>query len=438
MNTRILTHNNQFVADQIRELWNSRPSSPATSSSTLISLEDQEVKGIFISQIPNSLAPPTDIFASNYSGATPDLSSLRNPLPEDDLNPNATPFIPKLAPKLPRKTWRLMRPSLGTELKPRMSKWLRNFNIGTRPPIVENELHSLIIVASEQWDPQPMAELAQEFCWRAAEAAPEELEAVVTFLLKLHTTFQGMKSREAADAFEWHIKECFMGTFFSVWDPVSAYAPFIFDLILILISREQKINPEAVSYNVPRSVRHIECATQLATVIGELYAKDFFDVKNVTDCLETLVSNFVSVEHADALATMIRHAGRVYWFSHPDGPVHLERFRTAFAVIANKLEGKMSVLNAPRSQEALFRVLEPIDRCCKDWSREMLAHQHFQMSKQPPRQPELPVIYQPNVGPPMRPQYAGFSPNQGYAPQPPPPPPPMQIMHHGFLQPGGW
>ncbi|KAF5382692.1 hypothetical protein D9615_003079 [Tricholomella constricta] len=366
----------QVGSEQIKGIWNSTPSSPATSSSTLV-LEDDEIKTFFENQKPNDIAPrdPPLVYGT---GATLDLS-LKNPLPEGELNPHAAPFIPMLAPK----SRRLVRPEVGATLKPLTSRWLRTFKLATRAPIQDKEFHSLIIVGAECWDPESIAKLAQEFCWRAAEASPEDLEAVIVFLLKLHSQFRTMKSQAIADSFEWHIKEFFLGTFLSVWDAN---------------------NPEGISYkSKPKpSLQYVESAIQLAGVIGELYARGFVEIKNISDCLETLVANFVSVEHADAIAAMVQHAGPSYWFSHPNGPVHLHRFGFAFTTVANKLQGEMSVLEKPRSKEELLVVLRTVDSLWREWSAEMVARMTMQLPKPPSRQ----------LG------STGYPANQGYAQSP--------------------
>ncbi|GLB38161.1 hypothetical protein LshimejAT787_0500260 [Lyophyllum shimeji] len=302
--------------------WASIASSPATSSSTLVS-DDEEMKSIFDAE--------------------------KNPLPETELNPHAAPFIPQLPPK----SRRLVRPTTGTMLRPRMPKWRRIFDLAIRAPIDEKDaqLHSLIIVGAESWDPEPMAELAQEFCWRFAEALPEDLDAVLHFMLRLHSQFTTMKSQEVGESFEWHLKEFILGTFISVWDA--------------------KNNPEALSYDFVPSPQYTKSAIQLAGVIGALYARRFFDSKNISDCLETLIANFVSVEHADALAALVHRAGPSYWFHHPDGPVHLHRFGTAFTTVAQKLRGEMSLLGLPRSNEEVHRLLRSVDTCCREWYAQM-------------------------------------------------------------------
>ncbi|KAF8059301.1 hypothetical protein FPV67DRAFT_1519709 [Lyophyllum atratum] len=252
-------------------------------------------------------------------------------------------------------------------LKPRMRKWLRTFGLATRAPIDPKEVYSMIIVGAEDWDPEPMAELAQEFCWRLAEALPEDLEAALAFLMKLHSQFRMMKSQEAGESFEWHLKEFILGTFISVWNANS--------------------NPEAVSYNFVPKPQYPKAAIQLAGVIGKLYARGFLDSKNVTDCLEALVANFVSVEHADAIAALVHSAGSSYWFNHPNGLPHLHRFGSAFTTVASKLRGEMSVLNQRRPDAELQNVLRSVDGCCMVWSAEMNAHMAAttQMQMSPPR-----------------------------------------------------
>ncbi|KAG5636087.1 hypothetical protein H0H81_009135 [Sphagnurus paluster] len=338
----------QHPADGI---WDSTaPSSPATSTSTL-ALGDDEIKTIFDAEKPNSISSHDPGFNfSVYSGATPDLSSLRIPLPAEELNPHAMPFVPKIPPK----SRCLVRPPPGPMTPPRISRWLRNFNIATKAPIVEDkEVHTLIVVCAEAWDPQPMAELAQEICWRVGEATPEDLEAVLVFMIRLYARFVDMKSQEIGDSYARHVREMLLGTFISAWDA--------------------KSNPEAISYTSKPSAVYVKSAVQLARVIGELYARGFVDYMAVTDSLETLVANFVAVEHADAIAAIVQSAGPSYWFNHPDGPAHLHRFTSALTIVAGKLRGEMSVLDTPRSEEQLDGVLSIVDHLCREWSAEMAA-----------------------------------------------------------------
>lgn len=170
------------------------PGSPTSSSSTL-ALEDEEIKNIFLVEKPDITLPST---------------------PEDALDPRAAPFVPQVP-----KSRRLLRPVAGKMLQPRISKWLRTFNRATTAPIGDVEVFSLIVVNAEAWMPEPMAELGQVFCWRAAEASLEDLEVTVTFAEILYLQFRKMKSQQVADWFVWYLKEFVVGTFISVWDVVS-------------------------------------------------------------------------------------------------------------------------------------------------------------------------------------------------------------------------
>lgn len=197
--------------------------SPTTSASTLTLVEDDissdKIRELFMAK-PNCLAIIT---AEHDVENTSDLPFFVSPLLTDDLNPLASPFVPKKAPppSLPPKSRRLLRPRTITQ--PRTFKWRRSFDEATRRLEEEKDVHSLIIIAAEAWEPEQLAELAQEFCWRFAEATQDDMEAILVFALRLHWQFKHMKSEKIADEFEWHLKEFILGTFISVWDAVSYF-----------------------------------------------------------------------------------------------------------------------------------------------------------------------------------------------------------------------
>ncbi|KAG6919635.1 hypothetical protein DXG01_003499 [Tephrocybe rancida] len=322
---------------ELYEVWHSVPSSPSPSNSTASSaftLEDNDIRQVFTEK-PNCL-PGALSDSSLYEGDCPDFSSLVRPIPEDDLNPHAAPFVPK---KPSPKSRRLLRPDPGTMLQPRITRWKRTFNLATRPPIEDNHNQTLIVVAAQAWTPEQIAELAQEFCWRFAEATADDIEAILTFMLRLYWQFKRMRSEEVANTFEWHLKEALLGTFISVWDANE--------------------NEEAISYD-RATPKFVASGLMLAVAIGQLFRRGFLDTKDIHNCLKTLMSNFLSVEHADAVAAMFHHIGPDYWYQHPDGPGHLREFQFAFGCIMQKLEGKMTVLNNPRTQEQLSLVMNKV------------------------------------------------------------------------------
>lgn len=112
-------------------------------------------------------------------------------------------------------------------------------------------------------------------------------------------------------------------------------------------------------------------AIQLGIFIGELYKQDILDVRDIEDCFETLVSNLVSVEHADAIEAFFYHTGPTYWFGHSDGPQHLYHFNSAIASFARQLQGEMSVLGRARSNEKVGSSLRMICTTCEEWSNQL-------------------------------------------------------------------
>ncbi|KAG6844061.1 hypothetical protein H0H87_010059 [Tephrocybe sp. NHM501043] len=352
---------------ELHEICNSAPSSPTTSSAPT-AFEDIDVQELFVDIldcIPNINAHPD---LSLYEGDSLDFASMFQPIPEDDLNPRAVPFVPK---KPPPKSRRLIRPDPGTMLQPRMNRWKRTFNLATRPPIDDKDIHSLIVVAAEVWEPEQLAELTQELCWRFAEATQEDLEAILIFTLRLNWQFKRMRSEEIANTFEWHLKETLLGAFISVWDA--------------------NVNKEAISYSCADS-QVIASGVMLSVAIGQLFMRGFLDTKDIHNCLKTLMSNFVSVEHADAVAAMFHHIGPGYWYQHPDGPGHLKEFEYAFGCIMQKLEGKMSVLNLPRTPDELSTIMTRVAKQCMELDQQMSMATRIQMQTYMQRpSPSMPV-----------------------------------------------
>ncbi|KAG6820622.1 hypothetical protein H0H93_014225 [Arthromyces matolae] len=385
-------HPDPPTLEQPHEVWNSVPSSPTTSASTLS--EDVDVEQIFLSK-PNCLANSTSDPALYADLQSFDFPSLFCPLPIEDLNPHATPFIPKApAPK----SRRLLRPAPGSIPNPRKVKWRRTFDLATRPPVQERDVYTFIMVAADAWEPEQLAELAQEFCWRFSEATQDDLEVILDFLLKLVWRFKLMKPEGVADMFEWHLKECILGTFVSVWEAVSTFQNSecsTFDVIF-----HGKTNSEGISYQHADS-QVIKSARMLAVAVGELFRRGFLDTKDVYPCLKTLMENFVSIEHADAVAALFQHMGPRYWYEHPDGRSHLWDFQYAFSCIAQKLEGKMSLLNLPLSTEELTNLIHGVAQQAVELDKEFCLASKPQVHMQRP--PLIAPIY--SEDPIPRPQF---------------------------------
>ncbi|KAG6896988.1 hypothetical protein C0992_004768 [Termitomyces sp. T32_za158] len=341
-------------------------SSPTTSTSTLTLVEDDirqlsndKIRELFLAK-PNCLARVTSD-PSDYG--EDDLPFFVCPLRTDHLNPLATPFVPKALPpaSLPPKSRRLLRSRTITQ--PRTSKWERSFDEATHRPMEEKDIHPLIIIAAEVQGPEQLAELAQEYCWRFAEATEDDMETILDFMVRLHWHFKHMKSEKIADEFEWHLKEFILGTFTSVWDA--------------------NTNCEAISYD-KADPEVISAAHMLTIAIGKLFSIGFLDTRDIHNCLGVLIPNFVSVEHAEAVAALFYHMGPRYWYEHPDGRDHLHDFQYAFDYIMQRLEGKMSLLNQPRSDEQLSTLKLTIVRQTMELDKEIVMGGQMCMQRLPP------------------------------------------------------
>lgn len=194
------------------------PLSCSESSSSTLALEDDEAIDIVATdKLTTTFSPP------DSSKITSGLSSLNTPTDATELNPYAIPFLPLPHLPVPPKSRCLLRPIPNQMLQPRIPRWLRSFQRATNSPSSDTPAKelALIVINAEAWDPEKMTEIAQEICWKAAEASPEDLEATITFSTMLHLRFRQLMGQHFADSFLWHLKETLLGTFMSVWNAVS-------------------------------------------------------------------------------------------------------------------------------------------------------------------------------------------------------------------------
>lgn len=87
------------------------------------------------------------------------------------------------------------------------------------------------------------------------------------------------------------------------------------------------------------------------------------------------MTNFVSVEHAEAVAALFHHMGPRYWYEHPDGRGHLQNFLHAFSYVMQRLEGKMSLLNEPRSYDHLSTLMHTVVERTIEVDKQMVQAQ---------------------------------------------------------------
>lgn len=145
----------------------------------------------------------------------------------DKLNPRAREFVP-YHPASPSVA--IIIPSAPPTATTRQSglpsnpAWYISFIAGSKSQSTDSQLHNSIdIIEAGEWTMDDMADLAQYFCWKGAEANHPYL---AFFARILYIKFGEMRGEDIAKSFLWHLRECVVGTFKVCWDPVSFYLHF--------------------------------------------------------------------------------------------------------------------------------------------------------------------------------------------------------------------
>ncbi|RDB19049.1 hypothetical protein Hypma_014288 [Hypsizygus marmoreus] len=366
------------------------PISSPTSSYTALGLEDEEIKQLFAPDKPNCtiLATPTPTSVPSPPWPSVGVLPSYTSLPLDKLNPHAAPFISATThslrlftstPSTPTpKSRLLLRPPPSPLLPRRISKWLRTFTASTLAPLGNTDISTLIIVSSSPWTTHAeMLELAQEFCWRAVEVPrPEDVEACLDFAEVLDGQFRKMRSKEVQEELRWCLREVCVGAFVSVWDA--------------------KTNPEALSYTYTPQQHYVDAALRMGTIIGELHARSgggIVPANDIATALETLMNNFISTEHLDAVDLLVSAAGPGFWFTvdvdadkdtnnnmnadadmgHRTTTTTRDRIRYAgefigaLEKVGGRLGGEMSVLGKERTEGEVRRVVGEVVARVRGW-----------------------------------------------------------------------
>ncbi|KAF5343344.1 hypothetical protein D9758_014187 [Tetrapyrgos nigripes] len=262
-----------------------------------------------------------------------DLLDDPEPLPKNtQLNPNATPFVPRPArshsypsstPSAPSR--RESEPSLPYLTIPSFilqappsSEWTAIFaRACLLPPTALDALSNYArdLVHSRLWNREALAELAQHFCWKAfcpqidaesrSSSSPASLKGVLKetlapFAAEVHYQLYLGNDEETANSFIWHLRESVLGTFRATWHA----------------SKSAK----AISYRVTPTFSYVESGLSLVCFIGDLFSVRLFDEPQVGSCLSILVDELVSLEHISAIFCLIKHAEALFWCYQPYEP----------------------------------------------------------------------------------------------------------------------
>ncbi|KAJ7207299.1 hypothetical protein B0H12DRAFT_1159005 [Mycena haematopus] len=324
-------------SSNVQKSTNARPhespaSSPASSTSTL-TLEDEEIQSIFSSEkylMLDRHTPPT--------------------APREELNPLAAPFVP--ASRTPVKALvpppRLTKPPVQPQaVRP---VWLDAFTRGASTSATpQHHTLAISVVASRRWPIEAMAELTQHFCWRGAEKITEESEGIAPFAFMVYRQFFEIYGEEVAQSFIWHLRECVIGTFKACWDPDFT---------------------NAISYANPPSFNYVASAIAQATFVGQLFKCNLIPGPHAATCISILLKGLNSYEHIEALRALISTAGPSFWHGSGTpgkGNIAIHQFVATFLAAVAPLRWNMSVLGRFLKTNDMRDIIAEVETMVTGW-----------------------------------------------------------------------
>ncbi|KAK7012270.1 hypothetical protein R3P38DRAFT_3020395 [Favolaschia claudopus] len=315
------------------------PASPASSTSTLVSLEDEEIRNIFAAE--KYLAFKGEMLKSPSTPTTP----------PEELNPLAAPFVPSpRAQSLGRAALSPPRATKPPAQEAARPVWYDAFSRGTRTSsTAEHRTLAISIVAPRRWPVESMAELAQHFCWRGSEKIAEDSANIAPFALVIYRQFFEVYGEEVAQSFVWHLRECVVGAFKACWDPDCS---------------------NAISFNNPPSFNYVASAIAQATFVGQLFKCDLIPGPYTAACIVTLLKGLNSYEHLEALRAIISAAGPSFWHGPGTpglGNTAIHRFVATFLETVAPVNANMSVLGRSLKPNDMHDIITEIETMVTGW-----------------------------------------------------------------------
>ena len=365
-------------------------SSPASTASTL-TLNDDEIGSIFMSdkfgveaddQKGSIATVPWDETQGNMKRNKTVL------LLSDELNPLAAPFVPtsnvpqqiSSAIPPPQQSRRRVPAPTPPQIQP---PWLSAFGDGscvTDAP--DSDALAFSLVSSCTWTMEAMGELAQHFCWKGSEAASADNAAVAPFSLAVYRKFWDVHGEDIAKSFLWHLRECVVGTFLVCWDAVSTPSVSVSNACPTddFLNQDQ---PQSISYKSAPSFSYVASALSLTTFIGKLFAQDLVTAHHAVTCLYLLLNNLVSIEHVQAIHSLLLHATFKLWHDvNVEGRANgsTSDFVPCFVHHAKLLKDNMSVLGKSlKPGELDIRITEIVDMV-NEWQTESMPTPKISLS----------------------------------------------------------
>ncbi|KAJ8516760.1 hypothetical protein ONZ45_g5974 [Pleurotus djamor] len=288
--------------ENVRALWKSEkdfeaPGSDFSSASTSTYDEDLEL-------VPSNASATATLQSLGPYQTTHEKALIAWELHQDilrqkldayglkSLNPKASEFVPQNSPSVATFDHPTLPPGS-------LPCWFPFFEQVTQSPTediprMKREARSL--VRSVAWNSQSITELAQHLCWTGSNCdGDKHTFFLARFSVYLSEELKEHYGRELAREFLWHLRECCLGTYQAFWDLTS---------------------PQAISFQTANAL-YIRSALCLTTFIGDLFKCGLLCAFQTMTCIRILVGNSISLHHLEALSSLVMHAGKDLWYTHP-------------------------------------------------------------------------------------------------------------------------
>ncbi|KAL0064326.1 hypothetical protein AAF712_008772 [Marasmius tenuissimus] len=325
------------------------PSDSPLSSTSTLALDDDQIRSIFLSEKfadagiecelpPTTIANLTDILDHV------DIYDIRF---GKELNPGAPPFTPKgacappsppqaLVPQLARvpsattpthrQSFSFAPPAVPLPQQSHSSAaWITVFHAvmsHPRPtlPVLAGYARDLVDAALWDESEEEIAELSKRLCFQAMMTDTNH-DVLAPFAREVQLCLNASYGERAAQSFAWYMREGTMGVFKASWCT--------------------SVNERAISFHSTPSEEYVGTATEFLRFIGDLFSLGVLVKENISMCLSVLVYEMVSIEHIDAIGTLIESAQIEFWCrpgeTKPSDEM-MRRFINHFSMKADSLQ----------------------------------------------------------------------------------------------------
>ncbi|KAG7088825.1 hypothetical protein E1B28_012781 [Marasmius oreades] len=338
MSTRFTNHEGLYPLRtfDLKSTASSLSDSPLSSTSTL-ALEDDHIRSTFFSEKLGDGSGQCELPLTTLASLTDilDQVDIYDIKYGKELNPTASPFTPKghsqletrASPNSPNRhrnsyaSSPLLRHSPTYHAAPvQTTDWLSIFHaaiVHPRPTLPVLAAYARDLVDTTQWDQseEDIIELTKRICFQAMVNDETNHEVLAPFareiMLCLHDSF----AEHISHSFAWHLREGTMGVFKASWCTT--------------------VCPNAISYHTAPSEEYVHTATTFLHFIGDLFSMGILTKENISMCLSVLAHELVSIEHIEAIRTLIESAQVEFWCSpgetRPSGEM-MRRFIQHFSM----------------------------------------------------------------------------------------------------------